>query len=46
MSGTTLPANYGMEDPRTYETIWDEKADWTGRFGNISEDPAVSQSAR
>ncbi len=33
------PANYGIEDPRTYDPIWDDTLDWTGRFGNISEDP-------
>ena len=33
------PANYGMTDPRTSESIYTDQADWTGRFGNISEDP-------
>jgi len=34
-----LPANYGMQDPRTGSLVFGEQADWTGRFGNISEDP-------
>jgi len=34
-----LPANYGMQDPRTSAIIYEERADWTGRFGNISENP-------
>ncbi len=33
------PANYCMQDQRTGEMIVDEKVDWTGQFGNISEDP-------
>ncbi len=33
------PANYGFEDTRTYDAIYGEQADWTGRFGNISADP-------
>ena len=39
------PANYGMEDPRTYDTIYDGIADWTGRFGNISVDPRFRNSS-
>jgi beta propeller repeat protein/parallel beta-helix repeat protein len=34
-----VPANYGMTDPRTSDSIYGDKADWTGRFGNISADP-------
>ncbi|MGE5295762.1 MAG: PKD domain-containing protein, partial [Solirubrobacterales bacterium] len=33
------PANYGTENPRTSEAIYDESADWTGRYGNISVNP-------
>ena len=39
------PANYGLEDPRTYETIYDGIADYTGRFGNISVDPRFRNSS-
>jgi len=34
-----LPGNYGMQDPTTYDDIWDDAADWTGCYGNISADP-------
>ncbi|NLH41056.1 MAG: hypothetical protein GX448_04380, partial [Planctomycetes bacterium] len=34
-----LPANYGTPDPRTGEDLYGGKAEWTGRFGNISENP-------
>lgn len=34
-----VPANYGMQDPRTNELVFGDQADWTGQFGNISEDP-------
>jgi len=33
------PANYAMQDPRNYELIFDGQADWTGRAGNIAQDP-------
>lgn len=36
---SNAPANYGFEDMRTYDAIYGEQADWTGRFGNISADP-------
>ncbi|MEN6426835.1 MAG: right-handed parallel beta-helix repeat-containing protein [Phycisphaerales bacterium] len=39
------PANYGMEDPTTYEDIWDDTADWTGSYGNISADPKFLNAA-
>jgi len=38
------PADYVAEDPRTYELIYGGTADWTGRHGNISEDPVFSSS--
>jgi beta propeller repeat protein len=34
-----VPANYGFQDPRTYDSIYGEAADLTGQFGNISSDP-------
>ncbi|MBN2127974.1 MAG: right-handed parallel beta-helix repeat-containing protein [Sedimentisphaerales bacterium] len=36
-----LPSNYVMEDPRTYDYVYDGKADWTNQHGNISEDPLL-----
>ncbi len=33
------PANYGMEDERTGESVFDDTADWTGKYGNISVNP-------
>ncbi len=33
------PGNYGSQDPRTRELTFGENVDWTGLFGNISEDP-------
>ncbi len=33
------PADYGFQDPRTYDNIYGEEADWTGLYGNISADP-------
>jgi beta propeller repeat protein len=33
------PADYGLQDPRTYESIYGPAADLTGQFGNISADP-------
>lgn len=28
-----------MQDPTTYDDIWDDAVDWTGNYGNISADP-------
>ena len=39
------PANYGMEDPTTGDDIWDDSADWTGRYGNVSADPKFLNAA-
>lgn len=33
------PANYGMEDERTGQTVLGDTADWTGKYGNISANP-------
>ncbi len=38
------PSDYGMQDPRNYELIYGEEASWTGRHGNISEDPIFLSS--
>ncbi len=39
------PGNYVADDPSTNESIWDETADWTGRYGNISADPKFVNAA-
>jgi beta propeller repeat protein len=39
------PANYLMPDPKTNVMVQGGKADWTGRFGNISEDPLFQNPA-
>ncbi len=36
-----VPGNYVTSDSRTSETIHDGVADWTGRHGNLSEDPVL-----
>ncbi|MBN1506690.1 MAG: right-handed parallel beta-helix repeat-containing protein [Sedimentisphaerales bacterium] len=33
------PGNYGTQDSRTGDSVFGDSADWTGQFGNISEDP-------
>ena len=38
------PDNYGAEDLRSYDAIYGDTADWTGRHGNISEDPVFASS--
>ncbi|UCD50596.1 MAG: right-handed parallel beta-helix repeat-containing protein [Phycisphaerales bacterium] len=38
------PDDYVAQDPRTYDLIYGGTADWTGRHGNISEDPVFSSS--
>ncbi len=38
------PSNYVTQDPRTYEDIIGQEADWTGRHGNLSQDPVFLTS--
>jgi hypothetical protein len=40
------PANYGLEDPRTGDAILTADVDWTGRYGNISLDPAFVNASK
>ncbi len=38
------PSDYGMQDPRTYDLIFGDEVSWTGRYGNISQDPIFLNS--
>ena len=38
------PDDYASIDQRTYDLVYGDDVDWTGRHGNISEDPVFSSS--